>query len=74
MIAIYSKKFTMWTRRAMKFEGVSKLLRDYTVRNDYEHEHRDAEYEHEEIPDQNDADQSLGRPFLACVVSAPRAR
>ncbi len=39
----------MLTRMAMKFDSVSESLGEYTSGIDYEHEHRDAEHEHEQI-------------------------
>ena len=45
----------MFTRMAMKFDGVSDSLVEYTLGVDYEHEHRDAEHEHEEMPEQSHA-------------------
>jgi hypothetical protein len=35
------------TRMTMKFDGVSESSRDCIPFDDYEHEHRDAEHEHE---------------------------
>ena len=45
----------MLTRMAMKFDGVSESLGEYTLGIDYEPEHRDAEHEHEheEMPEQS---------------------
>jgi hypothetical protein len=37
----------MMARMAMQFEGALKRPSGYTLGDDYEHEHRDAEYEHE---------------------------
>jgi hypothetical protein len=39
-----------------------------------DHEHRDAEHEHEEKPEQINADDGLERPFLTCVKSSPLPR
>jgi four helix bundle protein len=39
------------TRMAMKLDGVSESSAEYDVAFDYEHEHRDAEQEHEENPE-----------------------
>lgn len=67
----------MLTRMAMKFDGVSESGAEYTLGIDYEHEHRPpgwTEHEHEEMPDQNDADEGHGPQFTACVESAARAR
>ena len=44
----------MLTKMAMKFDGVSESLTVYTARIDYEHEHRDAEHEHDEMPEQSE--------------------
>jgi four helix bundle protein len=41
----------MLTRMAMKLDGVSESSAEYDVAFDYEHEHRDAEQEHEENPE-----------------------
>jgi len=57
----------MLTRMAMKFDGVSESLIAYTVLDDYEHEHRDAEHEHEAMPEQSDADEGLDPRFSTCV-------
>ena len=35
----------------MKFEGVAKSLAKYNLKSDYEHEHRNAEHEHEKVPE-----------------------
>ena len=64
----------MLTRMAMKFDGVSESLTAYNVLGDYEHEHRFTEHEHEEKPEQSDANEGLDRPFLTCVESFPRPR
>jgi hypothetical protein len=37
---------------AMKFAGASESLSEYSLGGDYEHEHRDAEHEHDEMPKQ----------------------
>lgn len=39
----------MLTRMAMKFDGVSETQCEYSLGDDYEHEHRDAEHEHGEV-------------------------
>ena len=39
------------TRMAVKFDGVPETLDEYTLGVDYEHVHRDAEHEHEEMPE-----------------------
>ncbi len=57
----------MFTRTAMKFDGVSERPSEYTHAVDHEHEH-------EEEPEQSDADEGLDRPFLTCVDSTPRPR
>ncbi len=36
------------TRMAMKFDGLSESLSEYNKSGDYEHEHREAEHEHDE--------------------------
>ncbi len=36
----------------MKFDGVSDSMVEYNLGVDYEHEHRVAEHEHEEMPEQ----------------------
>ncbi len=46
-----SRIVAMLTRMAMKFDGVSESLGEYTVGIDYEYEYRDAEHEHEEMPE-----------------------
>lgn len=35
--------------------GVSESVSEYTPGDDYEHEHRNSEHEHEEMPELNDA-------------------
>jgi four helix bundle protein len=50
---------SMLTRMAMKFDGVAEPECEYTSGVDYENEHRDAEHEHDETPEQSDA---LDRP------------
>ena len=62
------------TRMAMKFDGVSESLGEYTTPNDYDQEHRDAEHEHDKVSDQSDADEGLDRALLTCVESTLRPR
>ena len=64
----------MLTRPAMKFDGVSESQSEYNLGDDYEHEHRFTEHEHEEMPDQSAADEGLNRPCLTCVESTLRPR
>jgi four helix bundle protein len=63
----------MLTRMAMKFDGISEPLKGYHLGDDYEHEHRFTEHEHDEESERRDADDSLDRPFLAREESSPRA-
>ena len=67
-----SRIVAMLTRMAMKFDGVSESQSECTLGVDYEH--RDAEQEHEEMPEQSDADEGLDRPYWTCVESIPRPR
>jgi four helix bundle protein len=62
----------MLTRMAMKFDGVSESEGEYALGIDHEHEHRDAEHGHQEMPDQRDADEGLDRPLWTCVGSSFR--
>ena len=43
---------SMLTRMTMKLSGVAESQTEYTTIDDYEHEHRCAEHEHEEKPEQ----------------------
>jgi four helix bundle protein len=67
-----ARNVAMLTRMSMKFDGVSESLSEYTPSIDYEHEHREAEHEQEEMPEQSDAIENFDRPFLTCVESTPR--
>jgi hypothetical protein len=64
----------MLTRMTLKFDGVSESSSEYRNSGDYEFEHRDAEYKHEEKPEQSDSDEGLVRAFFTCVESTPRPR
>lgn len=44
---------SMLTRLAMRFDGVAESPAEYNAIDDYEHEHRCAEHEHEVKPEQN---------------------
>ena len=43
---------SMLTRMTMKLNGVAESQAEYNAIDDYEHEHRYAEHEHEEKPEQ----------------------
>jgi four helix bundle protein len=46
----------MLIRMAMKFDGVSESSSEYNHADDFEHEHRDAEHEHDEKPESGKGD------------------
>ncbi len=58
----------------MKSDGVAETQNEYTLRIDYEHEHRDAEHEQSVEHEQSDADEGFDRPYFLAPESTSRAR
>ena len=51
---------------------VSESLREYSLRDDYEQEHREAEHEHENMQEQSDTDDGIDRAGESRAESDPR--